>query len=119
MDNKEFAKELESRTKLFAIKILKLSEKLPNTAEGKVVRNQVSKSGTSIGANYREANRGRSKADFVSRIKIAESESSETVFWLEIIQEMKWAEEPKLQELLKESNELMAIFTSIGKTIKS
>jgi len=119
MDNKEFAKGLELRTKKFAISILKLSALLPYTIEAKVIRNQVSKSGTSVGANYREANRGRSKADFASRIKIAESESSETVFWLEIIQEMKWAEETKLQELLKESNELLAIFTSISKTLKS
>lgn len=119
MENKEFAKELELRTKKFAISILSLSGKLPNTIEGKVVRNQVSKSGTSVGANYREANRGRSKADFASRIKIAESEASETVYWLEIIQELKWAEELKLQGLLKESNELLAIFTSISKTLKS
>jgi four helix bundle protein len=119
MENKIFAKELERRTKLFAIKILKLSGKLPNTIEGKVVRNQISKSGTSIGANYRESNRGRSKADFVSRIKITESEASETVFWLEIIQELCWVEEVCIQEILKESNELLAIFTSIGKTLKS
>jgi four helix bundle protein len=66
MNNKEFAKELEIRTKLFAVKILKLSAKLPNTIEAKVIRNQISKSGTSVGANYREANRSRSKADFIS-----------------------------------------------------
>ncbi len=119
MENKIFAKELERRTKMFAIKILKLSGKLPGTIEGKVVRNQISKSGTSIGANYRESNRSRSKADFVSRIKIAESEASETVYWLEIIQELCWGEEACIQEMLKESNELLAIFTSISKTLKS
>lgn len=119
MENKIFAKELERRTKLFAIKILKLSGKLPNTVEGKVVRNQISKSGTSIGANYRESNRSRSKADFISRIRITESEASETVFWLEIIQELCWVEEICIQEILKESNELLAIFTSISKTLKT
>ena len=119
MENKIFAKELERRTKMFAIKILKLSGKLPGTIEGKVVRNQISKSGTSIGANYRESNRSRSKADFVSRIKIAESEASETVYWLEIIQELCWGEEACIQEMLKESNELLAIFTSISKTLNS
>jgi four helix bundle protein len=118
MDNKLFAKELERRTKLFAIRILKLSGKLPNTVEGKVVRNQVSKSGTSVGANYREANRSRSKADFASRVKIAESEASETTYWLEIIQELKWVDESSIQDLMKESNELLALFTSIGKTLK-
>ena len=119
MENKLFAKELERRTKLFAIKILKLSGKLPNTVEGKVIRNQISKSGTSIGANYRESNRSRSKADFISRIRITESEASETVYWLEIIQELCWVEEACIQGILKESNELLAIFTSISKTLKS
>ncbi|MCK5033059.1 MAG: four helix bundle protein [Calditrichia bacterium] len=78
MDNKEFAKKLEKRTRKFAIQIIKLSAKLPNTPEERVVRNQITKAGTSIGANYREANRARSKADFRSRIKICESEASET-----------------------------------------
>lgn len=119
MENKLFAKELERRTKLFAIKILKLSGKLPNTVEGKVVRNQISKSGTSVGANYRESNRSRSKADFISRIRITESEASETVYWLEIIQELCWVEEAWIQEIMKESNELLAIFTSISKTLKT
>ena len=67
MDNKEFSKKLELRTKKFAIEIVKLSVLLPNTPEGKVIRNQITKSGTSIGANYREANRSRSKSDFVNK----------------------------------------------------
>ena len=86
--------------------------------EGKVIRNQFTKSGTSIGANYREANRARSKADFFSKIKICESESSETVYWLEIIKELNWIENSKPEELLSEANELLAIFTSVGKTLK-
>jgi len=85
MDNKEFGKLLEIRTKKFAINILKLSAKLPNTSEARVVKNRVSKSGTSIGANYREANRSRRKKDFLNKIKICECEASETVYWLEII----------------------------------
>ncbi len=64
MDNKEFAKELEKRTREFGVRIIRLSRTLPNTPEGKVIRTQMTKSGTSIGANYREANRARSKADF-------------------------------------------------------
>ena len=64
VDNKEFAAVLEKRTCEFAVRIIHLSSKLPNTSEGKVIRNQITKSGTSIGANYREANRSRSKADF-------------------------------------------------------
>ncbi len=118
MNNKEFAKDLEKRTKIFAVKILKLSAKLPNTIEAKVVRNQISKSGTSVGANYREANRCRSKAEFKSRIGICESEASETVYWLEIIQEFKWVEENELHEMLNEANELLAFFSTIGKNLR-
>jgi len=70
MDNKEFAKELEKRTREFGVRIIRLSRNLPNTPEGIVIRTQMTKSGTSIGANYREANRARSKADFKSKIKI-------------------------------------------------
>ena len=115
MDNKEFAKELEKRTRKFAIRIIKLSAKLPNSPEARVIRNQITKAGTSIGANYREANRSRSKADFRSRIKICESEASETQYWLEIINEMKWIESKELEPNFKECSELLAIFTSIGK----
>jgi four helix bundle protein len=118
MENKEFSKQLESRTIAFAISVIKLSVTLPNTTEGKVVRNQLTKSGTSIGANYREANRARSKADFANKIKICESEASETVYWLEITIELNWVATEKIESIFKESNELLAIFTSIGKNLK-
>jgi len=68
-----------------------LSKSLPNTSEGKVIRNQITKAGTSVGANYREANRARSKADFKNRIAICESEASETQYWLEVIVETEWS----------------------------
>jgi four helix bundle protein len=117
MDNKEFGLQLENRTKKFAIAIIRLSASLPNTIEGKVIRNQITKSGTSVGANYREANRGRSKADFKNKIKICESEASETVYWLEIIEEMDWGKLEKMKQVLVEANEILAIFTSIGVTL--
>jgi four helix bundle protein len=118
MENKEFAKQMEKRTKTFAIAIIKLSSSLPNTPEGRVIRNQVTKSGTSIGANYREANRSRSKADFTNKITISESEASETAYWLEIIEELEWLDNQKLMPVMNEVNELLAIFTSIGKNMK-
>jgi len=118
MDNKEFSKKLEERTKTFAIRIIKLSIILPGTVEGKVIRNQLTKAGTSIGANYREANRARSKADFRNKIKICESEANETCYWLEIIEELKWVETKEPESVLNETNELLAIFTSIGKNLK-
>jgi four helix bundle protein len=117
MENKEFSKKLEARTKAFAIRIIKLSATLPNTVEGKIVRNQLTKAGTSIGANYREANRARSRADFKNKIKICESEASETGYWLEICIDMKWSEVNESESTLKESKELLAIFTSIGKNL--
>jgi len=119
MDNKEFSKQLEVRTKKFAISVIKLSVLLPNSPEGKVIRNQITKSGSSIGANYREANRSRSKADFANKINICESESNETLYWLEIIVDMDWAETSKTGSLIKEAEELLAIFTSISNSLKS
>ena len=118
MDNKEFSRQLERRTRDFAISIIRLSASLPLTQEGKVVKNQITKSGTSIGANYREANRSRSKSDFMNKVKICESEASETTYWLEIIIELTWAENQKLLEILAEANEILAIFTSIGSKLK-
>lgn len=115
MDNKQFAKELEKRTKKFAVRIIRLSAKLPNTPEARFVRNQITKAGTSVGANYREANRARSKADFRNKIHICESESSETQYWLEVIKETKWLPWDQLKAEYEECSELLAIFTSIGK----
>lgn len=118
MTNKEFADELEKRTRRFAVRIIKLSAKLPNTTEGRIVRNQLTKAGTSIGANYREANRGWSNADFAYRIKISESEGSETVYWLGIVMDMHWLPISELEADYKEAKELLAIFTSIRKNSK-
>ena len=117
MDNKEFGRQLEKRTKDFAISIIKLSIKLPLTPEGKVLKNQLTKSGTSIGANYREANRSRSKADFKNKIKICESEASETGYWLEIISFFNWGDPELVEQTTKEGSEILAIFTSIGKKL--
>ena len=119
MNNKEFGLQLERRTKKFAVAVIKLSAGLPNSSEGFVIRNQITKSGTSIGANYREANRSRSKADFYNKIKISESEANETAYWIEIIQELNWVDNSILEPIYKESNELLAIFTSIAGKIKS
>jgi four helix bundle protein len=114
MTNKEFAQELEKRTVKFAIDIINLSVSLPKTTESLVLRNQLTKSGTSIGANYREANRSRSKKDFKNKIKISLAEACETDYWLEIIRELKWIDSLVLNELRKETKELLAIFTSIS-----
>ncbi|MBU2952062.1 four helix bundle protein [Tamlana agarivorans] len=114
MNNKEFAKQLEYRTRQFGISIIKLSSVLPNSIEAKVIKNQITKSGTSIGANYREANRSRSSRDFKNKIKISESEASETEYWLEIINDMNWVKPQELDKIMKEAKELLALFTSIS-----
>jgi len=115
MDNKAFSKLLEKRTRNFGIRIIQLSTALPNTPEGREIRRQITKSGTSIGANYREANRARSTADFKSKIKICQSEASKTQYWLEVIEELKWLSLERLKPEYDECSELLAIFTSISK----
>ena len=114
MDNKEFARELEKRTREFSVRIILLSRTLPNTPEARVIRTQITKSGTSIGANYREANRARSKTDFKNKIKICESEASETQYWLELIVKVKWLSWTKIKWEYEKCSELLAIFTSIA-----
>ncbi|NOG82912.1 MAG: four helix bundle protein [Planctomycetes bacterium] len=114
MENKEFSKKLEKRTQQFAVRIIRLSTRLPNTPEGRVIRNQISKFGTSIGANYREANRARSKADFKNKIKICESEASETQYWIEVIIDTKWLSREEVSTDYDECSELLALFTTIG-----
>jgi four helix bundle protein len=114
MNNKEFSKLLEKRTRDFGVRIIRLSASLPDTPEGREIRRQITKSGTSIGANYREANRPRSKADFRSKIRICEGETSETQYWLEMIVEVGWSSMEKLKFEFKECGELPAIFTSIS-----
>ena len=118
MNNKEFDKILEERTKKFAISVIKLSSSMPGTVEGRVIRNQITKAGTSVGANYREANRSRSKQDFRNKISICETEASETNYWLEIIEDMNWNNTLDLKAIRQEANEILAIFTSIGKNLK-
>lgn len=113
MSNKEFGKALEKRTLLFSVSILKMCALLPKKQEVQVVIYQISKSATSVGANYREANVARSSADFYNKIKICQSEANETIYWLEVIDEMNWLSEKEIiQKLKKEANELLAIFTS-------
>ncbi len=114
LSNKEFARELEKRTRKFAVRIIRLSMALPDTPEGRVVRNQITKAGTSVGANYREANRSRSKADFKNRIKICESQASETQYWLEVIVDAKWLSWAEVKSDCEECGELLGIFTSAG-----
>jgi four helix bundle protein len=93
--------------------------KPPKNRIGDVLGYQLVKSGTSVGANYREANRAESRADFVHKIGIAEKECSESLYWLELCEETHVGEEMVKSQLLRECGELLAIFTSIGKSTKA
>ena len=81
-------KEMKRRTKEFAKEIILLCRKLPNNREGRLIGDQIFRSGTSVAANYRSACRGRSKAEFISKLSIVEEEADETLFWLEVIKEL-------------------------------
>lgn len=110
--------DLKARTKLFALNIIKLVKSMPDDRIGRVLGNQILRSGTSVSANYRSACKTRSKADFISKITIVEEEADETTLWLELIMESDTFNNGFIKSLHKESNELNAIFTSFGKTAK-
>ena len=116
MDKIEFTEELIRRTKQFALRIIKLYQALPKTGENQVIGKQVLRCGTSVAANYRAACRSRSKAEFYSKMSIVVEEIDETVFWLELMIEAKIVTEKKLSALLKESTELLFIFSKARKT---
>ncbi|MBE0411069.1 MAG: four helix bundle protein [Anaerolineales bacterium] len=111
--------DLEKRTKLFALDIIRFVNCLPRTSVGQTMGKQLLRSSISIGANYREANRAESKAEFIHKINIVEKEAAETQYWLELMLESKNGDIESLRNLQVESSELLAIFTSIGKTSKA
>ena len=108
--------QMKKRTKEFAKEIIKLCRKLPDNREGRRIGNQIFRSGTSIAANYRAACRARSKADFISKLSIVEEEADETLFWLELIDEMKILDNSLLDPLMKENDEIVAIIVASIKT---
>ena len=111
--------ELEQRTIAFALRAVQFVADLPKSQVTNVMGYQLLKSGTSIGANYREANRAESKADFIHKIALVEEEAAETQYWLELFQGAEIGPPDERAWLLTESGELLAIFTSIGKTTKA
>ena len=112
------SEELKNRTKKFAIRIIKLVIALPKNKIGEVLGGQILRSGTSVGANYRAACRARSDADFISKIGIVEEETDETMYWLELMAEAEIMKPHLLKDLMKEADELTAIFTASRKTAR-
>ena len=111
-------KELEERTKRFALRIIHFVSELPRSKVTDVLGYQVLKSGTSIGANHREANRAESRNDFIHKIAIVEKEAAETQYWLELFEDADIGDSAERDWLVKECGELLAIFTASGKTAK-
>ena len=111
--------DLRDRTKAFAIRIVRLFRALPPSREAQVIGNQVLRSGTSVGANYRAACRARSRQEFISRLGVVVEEADETVFWLELLVEAGVVKENRLEDLLNEARELTAIFTAARRTSRN
>src|SRR5438045_5460290 len=111
-------KDLERRTKQFAVRVIDFVSKLPRSMTGDVLTRQLLRSATSIGANYREADRGVSRADFSNKIGTVQKEAAETQYWLGLLLDSGLLRDASARDLLRESSELLAIFASIGKKLK-
>lgn len=110
--------ELKARTKQYAPRVINAVQSLPEDRVAKVLGNQLLRSGTSVGANYRAACRAKSTADFVNKLKIVEEEGDESLFWMELLVESGITPQQKLAELMKEGDELVAIVVSALKTTR-
>jgi four helix bundle protein len=111
-------KDLKSRTKRFTLNILDIVDEIPYNASSKVIIYQISKSGTSVGANYRASCRARSDNEFLSKMNVVLEEADETLFWLEIIQERNLLKNDKIKSAILEANELVSIFVTIIKNTR-
>lgn len=111
--------DLKARTKEFALQVIRLYTTLPKTTEAQVIGKQVLRSGTSVGAQYREAQRAKSNADFINKVEGSLQELDETSYWLELLKDSRMYSPEKLNPLLKEADELTAILVTIVKKVKS
>jgi four helix bundle protein len=115
---KDERNDLNLRTKRYSLDVIKLFVSLPKSEVGKVLGRQMLRSATSVGAQYREANRGKSTADFISKIEGALQELDETSYWLDLLSESGIDQSNELQRLRAETEELTAIFVTIAKNAK-
>jgi len=109
---------LNQRTLDFTVGIMKLIEKLPDTNEFRVISNQILRSSSSVGANYRAAKRAKSLKDFINKLKIVEEEADETIYWLEVLQTRSGPGD-QILKMMNEGNELLAIFVASIKTARA
>jgi four helix bundle protein len=118
-DEKTPPVELSARTKEFALRVIRLFCSLPKNTQAQVLGKQAHRSGTSVGANYREAKRSRSKPEFISIIGVCIKELDETAYWLELLIESDIVPSQKLKDLYQECDQLIAILTTISKKTKA
>ncbi|MBI5589082.1 MAG: four helix bundle protein [Deltaproteobacteria bacterium] len=107
------------RTKLFALRMIRLYSSLPKTTEAQVIGKQLLRSGTSVGAHVREGSRSRSDAEMISKTEGALQELEETTYWLELLSEAHIIKAERLSDLIKEADELTAILVASAKTLKA
>ena len=110
--------EMKKRTKQFGLRAIRLCEALPDTPVARVIRNQLLRCGTSVGANYRAACRAKSKADFISKMGTVEEETDESMYWMELIIEAVFMKEELISDLYQEADEILSIIISSIKTAK-
>ena len=110
---------LKQRTKQFALRVIKLATALPDSPLGRVIQYQLLKSGTSVGANYRAAQRARSTAEFISKMGIVEEEADESMYWMELMVEGDLMDEARIAELYKEADEILAMVVASIKTARA
>jgi four helix bundle protein len=118
MTNLEFAKQMQARTKTFAVRIIRMFQRLPKTVEARILGKQVLRSGTSVAANYRAACRSKSKADFISKLGTTVEEADETLLWIELLEESGIVPAKKLQAIKTETDELLRILSTSLDTAK-
>ncbi len=119
MNKENNYQDLQARTKAFALRVLKLADSLPTCISSSTIARQLARSGTSVAANYRAAQRARSKAEFISKLQIAHEEADESLFWLEMLVESHTISTAKLAPLMQETGEIVAILVTSLKSAKS
>ena len=111
--------EMKARTKSFANRIVKLCEALPDKWIAKTLGRQLLRSGTSVGANYRAVCRAKSNADFIHKLRVVEEECDESLFWMELLVENNLIKPARLNDLMKEANEILSIVVASAKTART
>lgn len=110
--------DLKARTRQFALRVFRLAECLPDTPTARVIRNQMIRCGSSVGANYRAACRAKSKPDFVSKMGTVEEEADETIYWMELLIDTGIVKQNRIADLMSEADQILSIVIASIKTAK-